>query len=64
MKTFTKVLAGILLLVAFYFVVADGMMAHFGLNQGIQYAFNFGAILILIPFCLFVIVEEKMAYEE
>lgn len=64
MKKLAKILAGLLLLTAMYFVATDGMMVHFGLNQGIQYAFNFGAILILIPFCLFVIVEEKMAYEE
>ena len=61
MKTIAKILAGLLLLVVIYFVAADGMMVHFGLSQGIQYAFNFGAILDLIHFCFFVIVQEKMA---
>lgn len=61
MKTIAKIIAGLLLLAVIYFVAADGMMVHFGLTQGIQYAFNFGAILLLIPFCLFVIVEEKVA---
>ena len=60
MKTIAKILAGLLLLAVIYFVAADGMMVHFGLSQGIQYAFNFGAILLLIPFCFFVIVQEKM----
>lgn len=60
MKTIAKILAGLLLLAVIYFVAADGMMVHFGLSQGIQYAFNFGALLVLIPFCFFVIVQEKM----
>ena len=60
MKTIAKILAGLLLLAVIYFVASDGMMVHFGLSQGIQYAFNFGAILLLIPFCFFVIIQEKM----
>lgn len=64
MKTLAKILAGLLLLAVIYFIAADGMMVHFGLTQGIQYAFNFGAILILIPFCFFVIIQEKIAYEK
>ena len=61
MKAITKILAGLFLLAVMYFVAADGMMVHFGLSQGVQYAFNFGAILILIPLSFFVIIEEKMA---
>lgn len=64
MKTIAKILAGLFLLAVIYFVATDGMMVHFGLSQGIQYAFNFGAILILIPFCFFVIIQEKIAYEK
>ena len=64
MKTIAKILAGLFLLAVIYFIVADGMMVHFGLSQGIQYAYNFGAILVLIPFSLFVIVQEQMAYEK
>lgn len=64
MKTIIKVFAGLFLLAVMYFVVADGMMVHFGLSQGVQYAYNFGAILVLIPFCFYVLVQEKMAYEK
>lgn len=61
MKTIIKVLAGLFLLAGMYFVVSDGMMVHFGLSQAIQFAYNFGAILVLIPFSLFIIIEEKIA---
>jgi uncharacterized membrane protein (UPF0136 family) len=61
MKAITKILAGLFLLAVMYFVASDGMMVHFGLSQGIQYAFNFGAILILIPLSFFIIIKEKMA---
>lgn len=60
MKTIAKILAGLFLLAVIYFVAADGMMVHFGLDRGIQYAFNFGAILLLIPFCFYIIIQEKM----
>lgn len=60
MKTIIKVLAGLFLLAAMYFVVSDGMMVHFGLSQAIQFAYNFGAILVLIPFSFFVILDEKL----
>ena len=56
MKTFTRVLAGIILLAAVSFTVSDGMMTCFGLSRGIQYAFNFGAIFMLLPFSLFYLV--------
>ena len=36
MKTIAKILAGLFLLAVIYFIVADGMMVHFGLSQGIQ----------------------------
>lgn len=61
MKAITKILAGLFLLAVMYFVASDGMMVHFGLSQGIQYAFNLGAILILIPLSFFIIIKEKMA---
>lgn len=64
MKTLAKILAGILLLAVIYFIAADGMMVHFGLTQGIQYAFNYAALLLLIPFCIFVMTQGREAYEK
>ena len=52
MKTIIKISVAILTLVLMYFVVVDGMMTIFGLSQAIQYAFNFGAILIRLPACI------------
>ena len=52
MKTIIKIFVAILTLVLMYFVVADGMMTIFGLSQAIQYAFNFGTILIGLPACI------------
>jgi hypothetical protein len=52
MKTVIKILAGLFLLAVMYFIAADGMMVHFGLKQSVQYAFNFGAIVVLIPLCI------------
>lgn len=49
MKTFTRVLAGIILLAAVSFTVSDGMMTCFGLSRGIQYAFNFATLFIIGP---------------
>lgn len=49
-KTIIRVLAGMLLLAVIYFVATDAMMTIFGLPRKIQYAFNMGAILILLPF--------------
>lgn len=59
MKTFTKVLAGLFLLAVMYFIVADGMMTCFGLNRGTQYAFNLGAIVVLIPLGLYFLLDIK-----
>jgi hypothetical protein len=55
-----KIISLLVILVTMYFIVADGMMTVFNLSRGIQYAFNFGAILLLIPFGFFVIVQEKV----
>jgi hypothetical protein len=52
MKVISKIFVAVLALVLMYFVVADGMMTIFGLSQAIQYAFNFGAILIGLPACI------------
>lgn len=52
MNTFIKILVAILALVLMYFVIVDGMMTVFGLSQAIQYAFNFGAIIIGVPACI------------
>lgn len=61
MKTIAKIISVLLLLAVIYFVACDGMMVHFGFSQGVQYAFNFGAILCLIPFCIYIIFSERVA---
>lgn len=43
-------IAGILLLVP---VVCDGLINWFGLSQSIQYAYNFGAIVLGLPVIIF-----------
>lgn len=58
-----KVIASIVLLVAFYFVVTDGMINHFNLEAVHQYAFNYGAIFFVIPFCLFVVLGMEFKEE-
>ena len=65
MNTIFKILAALVALVLMYFVVADGMMVHFGLSQAIQYAFNFGAILIALPACIIFFFSdvEKFCFE-
>lgn len=30
-------------------MISDGMIQHFHLSRGIQYAYNMGAVFILIP---------------
>lgn len=50
MKTaITRILAALFLLAVFYFMIADGMINHFNLSRGNQYAFNMGSVFILIP---------------
>lgn len=51
-----KIISLIVILVTMYFIVSDGMMTVFNLSRGIQYAFNFGAIFMLLPFSLFYLV--------
>lgn len=65
MKTISKILVALVALVLMYFVVVDGMMSHFGLSQAIQYAFNFGAIIIALPACIIVLFSdiEKFCFE-
>lgn len=57
MKTIIKVLAGLFLLAVMYFIAADGMMTCFGLCRGIQYAFNLGAVVVLIPIGLYFLLD-------
>ena len=57
MKPIIRILAGLFLLAVMYFIVADGMMTCFGLSRGIQYAFNMGAIVILIPLGLYFLMD-------
>lgn len=61
MKTFfsslKNVLAAIFLLVVMYFVIVDGMMTHFDLSRGIQYAYNFSAIFVLMPLGLYFLLD-------
>jgi hypothetical protein len=52
MKAISKIFVAVLALVLMYFVVVDGMMTVFSLSQAVQYAFNFGAILIGLPACI------------
>ena len=50
MKTFiTRAISTVFLLAVFYFMIADGMINHFNLSRGIQYAFNMGSVFILVP---------------
>lgn len=50
MKTFiTRAISTVFLLAVFYFVITDGMINHFECTRDIQYAFNMGAIFVLIP---------------
>lgn len=48
-----KLLSLLLLIAAFYFVVADGMMVHFNQPQDIQWIYNLCAIVCIIPFSLY-----------
>lgn len=48
-----KVLSIILILVAAYFIVCDGMSEIFNLAKVWQYMFNITAILGIIPLCVF-----------
>lgn len=57
MKTIIRILAGLFLLAVMYFVVADGMMTHFGYSSAIQYAFNLGAIVVLFPLGLYFLLD-------
>ena len=50
-----KIISLLVILVTMYFIVADGMMTVFNLSRGIQYAFNMGSIVILIPAAIFTI---------
>lgn len=59
-----KIISLIILVATVYFIVTDGMMVHFDLSQGIQYAFNLFGIFVISPACLFALlgmefVEEK-----
>lgn len=58
-----KLISILVILVTFYFIVADGMMTCFDLSRGIQYAFNFAGIFLLLPsslyYCLGLDKEEK-----
>lgn len=59
MKTITRVLAGIFLLLAMYLTVTDGMMTCFGLSQGTQYAVNYATVFIIIPACVIHLFDSK-----
>jgi hypothetical protein len=57
MKTILNILVGAIALALIYVVVSDGMMNHFGLSQSIQFAFNYGAIFLGLPACIFFLFE-------
>lgn len=65
MKTIIKIFVAILTLVLMYFVVVDGMKTILGLSQSVQYAFNFGTMLIALPACVIFIFSdiEKCSFE-
>ena len=57
MKTIIRILAGLFLLAVMYFIASDGMMTYFGYNRAIQYAFNIGAIVLLMPLGLYFLLD-------
>jgi hypothetical protein len=57
MKTIIRIIAGLFLLAVMYFVVADGMMTHFGYSRAIQYAFNMFALIALMPLGLYFLLD-------
>jgi hypothetical protein len=48
-----KTISALVLLATFYMVVSDGMMLHFGLELGHQFAFNIGAFVFIFPVTVF-----------
>lgn len=63
MKTLLNILVGAIALALMYMVASDGMMNHLGLSQSVQYTFNYGAIFLGIPACVFFLFEpEKFVY--
>ena len=48
-----RLIAAVVLLATAYFTIFDGLMVHFDLSRGIQYAFNMGAIFLIMPVSLF-----------
>lgn len=58
MKTISRILAGLFLLAVMYFIAADGMMTHFECSRAIQYAFNFGSIVVLMPLGLHFLLKD------
>ena len=57
MKTIIRIIAGLFLLAVMYFIAADGMMIYFGYSRGIQYAFNMGAVVVLLPLGLYFLLD-------
>lgn len=51
-----KLIAVAVLLVTLYLIVTDGMLSIFHLDRVYQYAFNFGAIFIILPASTFTLV--------
>lgn len=48
-----KIICAIIILVASYIVICDGMCEIFNLAKVWQYMFNFATILFIIPMCVF-----------
>ena len=57
MKTLLNILVGAIAISLIYMVASDGMMNHFGLSQSVQYTFNYGAIFLGLPACVFFLLE-------
>jgi hypothetical protein len=64
MKTFSKIVAGMIILVAMYFVVSDGLVGHFDLPRSYQYIYNYAALFLLLPFLLFGVIGEEIPQHE
>lgn len=59
-----KIISLIILVATVYFIVTDGMMVHFDLSQGIQYAFNLFGLFMVSPVCLFVLLGMEFVEDE
>lgn len=62
MKALLNILVGAIAISLMYMVASDGMMNHFSLSQSVQYAFNYGAIFLGLPACVFFLFEPTKTF--